>query len=135
MADNYLENKYEQLRSGRPVIRRVNPSLDTLLTRIADATPSHGSSPSDRIRQAQLEAIVRSAAMLGSGCRFEISEEDGRIQVFGPSSPRVSIISAGETVLAMRLKAAELGFACQVTVTKESAVAASLLLASLYFYR
>lgn len=35
MADNYLEKKFEQLRSGRPVYRKVNPSLDSLLTELS----------------------------------------------------------------------------------------------------
>ena len=36
MADNFLEKRYEKLNSsGKTIIRRSNPSLETLLERLA----------------------------------------------------------------------------------------------------
>ena len=35
MADNYLEKKYDEFLHGKNVVRKVNPTLDGLLGRLA----------------------------------------------------------------------------------------------------
>lgn len=137
MADNYLEKKYEQFKNGPTVIRKVNPSLDTLLHRISDAAPAAtaGASPADAIKQAQLDAIVRSASILGYTFRFETSEEKGSVYILGPNAPHSKTVELGETVLAMRLKAAELGFRTEVEIVRELLRAPQPHLATLSFFR
>ena len=173
MADNYLEKKYEQFKNGPTVIRKVNPSLDTLLHRISDAAPaatagaapadvslrstppqavppltlprvarSAGAEPdnlpqasADAIKQAQLDAIVRSASILGYTFRFETSEEKGSVYILGPNAPHSKTVELGETVLAMRLKAAELGFRTEVEIVRELLRAPQPHLATLSFFR
>lgn len=137
MADNYLEKKYEQFKNGPTVIRKVNPSLDTLLHRISDAAPATtaGAAPADAIKQAQLDAIVRSASILGYTFRFETSEEKGSVYILGPNAPHSKTVELGETVLAMRLKAAELGFRTEVEIVRELLRAPQPHLATLSFFR
>lgn len=102
MADNYLEKKYEELRQGRPVIRRQNPSLDSLLSSAAaeDLSPE----PGYRVDRAQSEAALASARRLG--VEFDATMPDG-----DPAVLRITCAGAfelGEVVTAMRLKLAEL---------------------------
>ena len=134
MADNYLENKYEEFRSGRPVIRRMNPSLDTLLHRSVEESGSTDAG-NDPIRQAQLDAIVRSASILGTSCSFRALEEKGSILILSPNSPQRHIVELGEVILAMRLKAAELGFGCELELVREPLRAPVPHLATLTFKR
>jgi nitroreductase len=64
MADNYLERREEALRSGRTVVRRNTPSLDTLLRR----NRSHRAyDTSYEVVMRQLEAIVSVNPKLPSG--------------------------------------------------------------------
>ena len=65
MADNYLERREEELRSaGRTVVRRNNPSLDTLLRR----NRSHRAyDTSYVVAMRQLETIVSVNTKLPSG--------------------------------------------------------------------
>ena len=64
MADNYLERREEALRSGRTVVRRNTPSLDTLLRR----NRSHRAFDcSYSVAMRQLEAIVSVNTKLPSG--------------------------------------------------------------------
>ena len=64
MADNYLERREEALRSGRTVVRRNTPSLDTLLRR----NRSHRAyDTSYEVAMRQLEAIVSVNPKLPSG--------------------------------------------------------------------
>ena len=64
MADNYLERREEALRSGRTVVRRNTPSLDTLLRR----NRSHRAyDVSYKVAMRQLEAIVSVNSKLPSG--------------------------------------------------------------------
>ena len=64
MADNYLERREEALRSGRTVVRRNTPSLDTLLRR----NRSHRAyDVSYKVAMRQLETIVSVNAKLPSG--------------------------------------------------------------------
>ena len=64
MADNYLERREEALRSGRTVVRRNTPSLDTLLRR----NRSHRAyDTSYEVAMRQLETIVSVNPKLPSG--------------------------------------------------------------------
>lgn len=103
MADNYLEKKYEELQHGRPVVRRSTPSLDTLVRRLAVQQPGDASYV---VKQAQLDAMVRTAAMLGTDVTF-VAEECTASIVASCASPR-GMAALGKALLAIRLKAAEL---------------------------
>ena len=64
MADNYLENREQAVRERRPVVKRTNPSLDTLLKR------NHSYRGYDQSRKVTLEdlrQIVSVATLVGSG--------------------------------------------------------------------
>lgn len=79
MADNYLERREEALRSGRTVVRRNTPSLDTLLRR----NRSHRAFDSSySVAMRQLEAIVSVNTKLPSGrnaqtLRFKLLDARG----------------------------------------------------------
>ena len=79
MADNYLERREEALRSGRTVVRRNTPSLDTLLRR----NRSHRAyDTSYEVAMRQLEAIVSVNPKLPSGrnaqtLRFKLLDAAG----------------------------------------------------------
>lgn len=100
MADNYIEDKLEKLGSSRPVIRHVNASLDSLLK---EAGSAYTSVPEGYVvKQAQSDAMIFSARRLG--IPFTASCPD-------PSTIRIccaDMLSLGEIVLAVRLKAAEM---------------------------
>ena len=103
MADNYLEKKYEELQHGRPVVRRSTPSLDTLVRRAADQRAGDAAYV---VKQAQLDAMVRTAGMLGADVSFAADESTASIEA-SCASPR-NMVALGEALLAIRLKAAEL---------------------------
>ena len=114
MADNYLEKKFEQLRSGRPVYRTVNPSLDSLLAELSrqphaddimrqESGGTHGSG-ADAVKLAQLEAVARSAVRsCPDAVKAKCSEAEAGISL---SAPDMFVL--GAAVLAARLKACEL---------------------------
>lgn len=117
MADNYLERQMEQYRSGKTVIRHLNPSLDILLHKLAEqdaVAPTEitaETDPSRIVRKAQLEAALRSARIVfGDTFRAEISEAGQYISI---DEEGLSGKTSGIT-LAIRLKAAELGLAAAV---------------------
>ena len=99
MADNYLEKRSEELSRGKTVIRRSNPSLDSLLKSLRTKV----SDPSYVVKQAQLDALVRSASLLGADATFRTDEASATISLECPDP-----LTAGECLLALRLKAAEL---------------------------
>lgn len=99
MADNYLEKRSEELSRGKTVIRRSNPSLDSLLKSLG----TKASDPSYVVKQAQLDALVRSASLLGADATFRTDEASATISLECPDP-----LTAGECLLALRLKAAEL---------------------------
>lgn len=99
MADNYLEKRSEELSRGKTVIRRSNPSLDSLLKSLGTKV----SDPSYVVKQAQLDALVRSASLLGADATFRTDEASASISLECPDP-----LTAGECLLALRLKAAEL---------------------------
>ena len=101
MADNYLEKKFEEYRSGTTVIRKANPSLETLLRRMVDSATTN---PSYVVKQAQLDAVVRAAQLLELPVEFSSDEAAAEIRYSGGSA-----LECGQALLAMRLKAAELG--------------------------
>lgn len=78
MADNYLEKRMEELRSGSAASsHRTTPSLDELLVRNRSC---RGFDPSYRVHRLQLEAMVRVNTRLASArnaqtLRFKIVEE------------------------------------------------------------
>ena len=99
MADNYLEKRSEELSRGKTVIRRSNPSLDSLLKSLGTKV----SDPSYVVKQAQQDALVRSASLLGADATFRTDEASATISLECPDP-----LTAGECLLALRLKAAEL---------------------------
>ena len=99
MADNYLEKRSEELSRGKTVIRKSNPSLDSLLKSLGTKV----SDPSYVVKQAQLDALVRSASLLGADATFRTDEASATISLECPNP-----LTAGECLLALRLKAAEL---------------------------
>ena len=64
MADNYLEKKEQELRERRPVVRRNNPSLDTLLRRNRSY---RGYDPSRVVSEEELRRIVEVSTLVPSG--------------------------------------------------------------------
>ena len=111
MADNYLEKKQEALRNGASVYVRNTPSLDTLIRRVAGPV----SDPSYEIKQAQLDAVVRSASSYSPESMFETTE--GTIVISGVGAAQAAVIA--------RLKSAELGIKSE---QKESSGVFTLLL-------
>lgn len=101
MADNYLEKKYEDFQKGRSVIRKVNPSLDSLLSYA-------GNKPTDReetykVKSAQLEAAINSARRLCEEFEASSDEASSTISINCPDE-----YTLGRIVLAIGLKLAEL---------------------------
>ncbi|MBO4340780.1 MAG: nitroreductase family protein [Bacteroidales bacterium] len=64
MADNYLEKREEAVRERRPVVKRVNTSLDTLLKRNRSY---RGYDKSRKVTEEDLRKIVSVATLVGSG--------------------------------------------------------------------
>ena len=83
MADNYLEKKAEELREKRPVVRRNNPSLDTLLRRNRSY---RGYDPARVVTRDELMKLVESTTLVPSGknqqvlrYRLVTAEESDRV--------------------------------------------------------
>jgi hypothetical protein len=111
MADNYLEKKYDEYLHGRNVVRKVNPTLDGLLGRLAPENRDAGDRDEGNaaaesgylVKQAQLDAVMRSASMLA--LPVEMTSEESRAEI---SLRSTSAFALGQASLACRLKAAEL---------------------------
>jgi len=78
MADNYLEKKYEELQEKRPVIRRNNVSLDTLLRRNRSY---RGYDPTRAVTREELKKLVEVTTLVPSGMnrqalRYRLVTED-----------------------------------------------------------
>ena len=101
MADNYLEKKYEEYLHGKSVVRKVNPTLDGLLGRLAGQNQAEESSYP--VKQAQLDAVLRSASLLGLDVKMASDEARAEISLRSASA-----FALGQASLACRLKAAEL---------------------------
>ena len=108
MADNYLEKKYEEYLHGKSVIRRANPSLDSLLDFIR--RDGGAAETGYAVKQAQLDAAVRSAEKLGIEAEISTDEAAAEIRLRCGSA-----FSLGELTLAIRLKAAELKLRSEVS--------------------
>lgn len=133
MADNYIENKMEEFRQGAKVVRRQGASLEGLLEIVAseeEAAPAADKAAA--VMPAQLEAVVRAAKHLpeAAAFRFEVDEAASTIRILGPSSPRRYMFDAGQVILAMRLKAAELHLHATVEIRPDSTIAPNPLLAT-----
>ncbi len=107
MADNYLERKYDEYLHGRNVVRKVNPTLDGLLGRLAAENMAEESGY--LVKQAQLDAVMRSASMLGLPVEMTSDESRAEISLRGTSA-----FALGQAALACRLKAAELHLCSEV---------------------
>lgn len=111
MADNFLEKQMEQYRCGKAVVRRISPSLDSLLHKLSEQDRSGEgirieTDPALIVRNAQFEAALRSARIVfGDEFKARISETEQciTIEANGCGNRLEGII------LAVRLKAAELG--------------------------
>ena len=78
MADNYLEKKYEALQEKRPVIRRNNLSVDTLLRRNRSY---RGYDPARAVTREELKKLVEVTTLVPSGMnrqalRYRLVTED-----------------------------------------------------------
>ena len=107
MADNYLEKKYDEFLHGKSVVRKVNPTLDGLLGRLAAENKAEDSGY--LVKQAQLDAVVRSASLLALDVEFETDETRAEIRLRSTSA-----FALGQAALACQLKAAELHLSTEV---------------------
>ena len=65
MADNYLEKRQAEIaEGGRKVVRRTNPSLDTLLHRNRSY---RGYDPSRKVTEEELRKLVSAATLAATG--------------------------------------------------------------------
>jgi hypothetical protein len=165
MADNYLEKKMEEFRSGKKAIRRPSASLESLLTTLAGNDAGGGvgggacavggvgagggvgaagagavvgvGAAGAAVMPAQVDAVVRAGKRIpeAAAFRFEVDESSALIRVLGPSSPRRYMFEAGEVLLAMRLKASELHLRSSVKFTPELSAPANPLLFTLSVFK
>ena len=141
MADNYLEKKMEEFRSGKRVVRRPSASLEGLLSTLAESDAGVGAGAgagvAGAVMPAQVDAVVRAGKRLpeAAAFRFEVESACGTIRVLGPSSPRRYVFAAGEVLLAMRLKAAELHLRSSVELNPEVSAPANPLLFTLSVFK
>ena len=86
---------------------------------------------------AQVDAVVRAGKRIpeAAAFRFEVESACGTIRVLGPSSPRRYVFEAGEVLLAMRLKAAELHLRSSVELNPEVSAPANPLLFTLSVFK
>ena len=89
------------------------------------------------VMPAQVDAVVRAGKRIpeAAAFRFEVDESSSLIRVLGPSSPRRYMFEAGEVLLAMRLKAAELHLRSSVKFTPEVSAPANPLLFTLSVFK
>lgn len=112
MADNFLEKRYEEVfgSRSRAASGPNRPSLDSLLARVsANAAPD----PSYPVNAIQAETVVKAGktADRSGNVALDIRQE-GKLQRIIPSCPASDAnrdLILGEVLLAMRLKAAEIG--------------------------
>ena len=143
MADNYLEKKMEEFRSGKRVVRRPSASLEGLLSTLAESDAGVGAGAGGAggvgaaVMPAQVDAVVRAGKRIpeAAAFRFEVESACGTIRVLGPSSPRRYVFEAGEVLLAMRLKAAELHLRSFVELNPEVSAPANPLLFTLSVFK
>lgn len=107
MADNFLEKQMDAYREGRRVVRMQNPALDALLRKVGETGRELPSS--EPVKQAQLDAAVRSASYTGNDFTANASEASQSVTVEMADASAASFERLGEIVMSIRLKAAELG--------------------------
>ncbi len=85
----------------------------------------------------QVQAVLRAGTIIkeSKSFRYDTDEEKGIIRVLGPASPRRYLLEAGEVIMAMRLKAAELHLGCDIKIQPESTAPANPLIATLKLYK
>lgn len=131
MADNYLEKKMEALSRGPRIIKRPSVSVEGLLKSVRQ----QGRERNEAIMTAQLEAIIRAGQLVQEAEIFRFERLDDSIQLLGPVSPRNHLIEAGEILMAMQLKAAELHLGSSVAIRPDSTSVANPLIATLKVYK
>ncbi|MBQ9184599.1 MAG: nitroreductase family protein [Bacteroidales bacterium] len=106
MADNYLENKFEQLQSRRSikVVKRINMSLDTLLKKNRSY---RGYDPTRLVTKEELKELVSVVSLCGSGqnhqtLRFRLvtAEESDKVLPLKP----LAVIAIGKGAESIFLK-------------------------------
>lgn len=114
MADNFLEKQYENWKNGKPSVRRTVPSLESLIGKlVVKGEPD----PSYIVKQAQLDALVRTASALGYGQEFSTDEAGASVTVKGDDA-----MLLGQAVLAIRLKATELKLQAEADAVSDGSV-------------
>ena len=131
MADNYLENKMEALRQGPKIIKRPSVSVEGLLKSIQ----GQNQEPEETVMSAQLEAIVRAGRLVEEAENFRFEFTGNSILLLGPGSPRKHLVEAGEILMAMRMKAAELHLCSSAEINPESTSPANPLIATLKVWK
>ena len=131
MADNYLENKMEALRQGPKIIKRPSVSVEGLLKSIQ----GQHQEPGEAVMSAQLEAIVRAGRLVEEAENFRFEFTGNSILLLGPGSPRKHLVEAGEILMAMRMKAAELHLCSSAEIHPESTAPANPLIATLKVWK
>lgn len=109
MADNFLEKRYEEVFGSRSRAAQLprRPSLDSLLSR---TRTDNELKPDYPVNAIQAEAVAAAGKQTDGVFSFETRPE-GRLQRIIPSCGDVADreMRFGAVLLAMRLKAAELG--------------------------
>ena len=120
MADNYLEKKYEEWKNGKPAVKRTVPSLETLLKRLGE---SSGPDPQYTVKQAQIDAIIRTGKLVDDSLTFTSDEETSTVSVTGKGP-----FTLGQAVMAMKLKAAELRLHAEIIQSPSSATDETIMI-------
>lgn len=135
MADNYIENKMAALQQQRPVVRRTNPSLESLLKRNRSY---RGYDPRRTVTRKELETIVGATTLIPSGMnrqtlryRLVTAEEAGQVlplitlgaalpeeHLPKPGSEPQAFIIACSTAPESRVVDIDLGIAAQTMLLK-----------------
>ena len=116
------------------------PAAPGLPTSPSGSVPASSVRPEGRrepIMPVQVQAVLRAGTIIkeSKSFRYDTDEKEGIIRVLGPASPRRYLVEAGEVIMAMRLKAAELHLGCEVKIQPESTAPANPLIATLKLYR
>ncbi len=116
------------------------PAAPGLPTSPDGSVPASAVRPEGRrepIMPAQVQAVLRAGTIIkeSESFRYETDEKEGMIRVLGPTSPRRYLLEAGEVIMAMRLKAAELHLRCDLEYRPESTTPANPLIATLKLYK
>jgi len=127
MADNYIEKRMAEVNSrGGSSVKRINPSLDTLLKRIPQSGCFREDFPVSDDVLAKIAGANSLATSISGSETFQFMPVGGqtpRIIVLAnrPSDTNL-LIDLGISIQTMCLKAVEIGFGAKVTLSfdKES---------------